>query len=130
MTRYTPGIFYTMPGVGFEPTCPFGRRVLSPVCKPFHHPGPPSWNTLCNESGYGETRRGSESNRCIRVLQTLALPLGYRAEVAGSLGMPSDVEAQPIALPLGYAAPITLTVRRLFQARAAARAGAAVESDI
>ena len=25
-------------------------------------------------------RRGSESNRCIRVLQTLALPLGYRAD--------------------------------------------------
>ena len=30
-------------------------------------------------------RRGSESNRRIRVLQTLALPLGYRADIEGSI---------------------------------------------
>ena len=30
-------------------------------------------------------RRGSESNRRIRVLQTLALPLGYRASSGGDV---------------------------------------------
>jgi hypothetical protein len=28
-----------MPGVGVEPTRPFGQRILSPPCLPFHHPG-------------------------------------------------------------------------------------------
>ena len=28
-----------MPGVGFEPTRPFGQRILSPPRLPFRHPG-------------------------------------------------------------------------------------------
>ena len=28
-----------VPGVGFEPTNPFGSRILSPLRKPFRHPG-------------------------------------------------------------------------------------------
>ena len=30
-----------MPGVGLEPTRPFGQGILSPLCLPFHHPGAP-----------------------------------------------------------------------------------------
>ena len=29
-----------VPGVGVEPTNPFGSRILSPLRKPFRHPGP------------------------------------------------------------------------------------------
>ena len=29
-----------VPGVGFGPTNPFGSRILSPLRKPFRHPGP------------------------------------------------------------------------------------------
>ena len=28
-----------VPGVGFEPTNPYGSRILSPLRKPFRHPG-------------------------------------------------------------------------------------------
>gem|GEM_PF-2813970 len=28
-----------VPGVGFGPTNPFGSRILSPLRKPFRHPG-------------------------------------------------------------------------------------------
>lgn len=29
-----------VPGVGLEPTRPFGHGSLSAACLPFHHPGP------------------------------------------------------------------------------------------
>ena len=32
-------ISYVVPGVGVEPTNPFGSRILSPLRKPFRHPG-------------------------------------------------------------------------------------------
>lgn len=28
-----------LPGVGLEPTRPYGQGILSPQCLPFHHPG-------------------------------------------------------------------------------------------
>jgi hypothetical protein len=28
-----------VPGEGVEPSRPFGQRILSPLCLPFHHPG-------------------------------------------------------------------------------------------
>ena len=37
-------------------------------------------NHLDTNRCFGDLRRGAESNRRIKVLQTSALPLGYRAE--------------------------------------------------
>ncbi len=59
---------------GVEPSQPYGQRILSPSCMPFHH--------LPVYVKYLKSwRRESELNRRIRVLQTLALPLGYRAKI-------------------------------------------------
>ena len=41
-------ISYVVPGVGVEPTNPFGSRILSPLRKPFRHPGITSYQTRTN----------------------------------------------------------------------------------
>ncbi len=67
-----------------NPHVPFGTTDFkSVVSRQLHHPGMRMINA----------RRRSESNRCIRVLQTLALPLGYAAihRLPAPLGMPSEV---------------------------------------
>lgn len=56
-----------VPGVGVEPTNPFGSGILSPLRKPFRHPG--------------IVRCGRDSNPRIAVLQTAALPLRHRTSV-------------------------------------------------
>ncbi len=57
---------------GVEPSQPFDHRILSPACIPFHH--------LPNKKSNIFKRREPDSNRRIVVLQTTALPLGYRAK--------------------------------------------------
>ena len=116
-------------GEGIEPSRPFGQRILSPSCIPFHHlpeaflplffprkemrsptsrHPPGEWGEIsgCGPMPCGAVmgppfssperrqmflpfgiehlprcgrkRCGPELNRCIAVLQTAALPLGYR----------------------------------------------------
>ena len=55
---------------GFEPACPCGRRVLSPLRIPV--PPRPRHNSM------REWRRRADSNRCIEVLQTSALATWLR----------------------------------------------------
>jgi hypothetical protein len=44
-------------------------------------------------SANGEWRRGTESNRSIKVLQTFALPLGYRAMCSAAALVTSHLES-------------------------------------
>ena len=83
--------------MGFEPTNPLGSRILSPLRKPFRHPGllivirrerelNPS-KRFCLPTGdvpkghrpFLLIRPGPDSNRRIAVLQTAALPLRHLA---------------------------------------------------
>ena len=106
-----------MPRVGFEPTRPFGHRLLRPARIPFRHLGAVdeareglepshdgfvtdlpkifSKNFCCKSQSRTFWRPGRESNPCIRVLQTLALPLGYQAIKSAG---------QTVALPLRHRA--------------------------
>ena len=95
-----------MPGERLELSRPCGPGILSPLCLPFHPPGVfvqrpgreflPSadlpkvrepaykgfvclWQISRRETDLQPLRRRAELNRRIRVLQTLALPLGYGA---------------------------------------------------
>ena len=61
-------------GVGVEPTSPCGRLILSQLRLPI---SPPERVLYFELSPW---RRRGESNSRIRVLQTLALPLGYAAK--------------------------------------------------
>ena len=62
-----------VPGVGFEPTNPYGSRILSPLRKPFRHPG----NFYFKFLSYMRPRR--ELHPCIAVLQTAVLLLHHVA---------------------------------------------------
>ena len=67
-----------------------GQEILSlPRLSQLRHPG------IVNAK---RARRGSESNRCIRVLQTLALPLGYAAVGADSLGPSTPTQGRVLSL--------------------------------
>lgn len=74
MTWERPGV---VPEAGVEPARPDGQGILSPRRLPFRHSGGGD-STVCLGI---EWRRRWESNPRIRVLQTLALPLGYVAEL-------------------------------------------------
>jgi hypothetical protein len=57
-----------VPGEGLEPSRACAHKILSLACIPFHHPG--------------KLRPGRELHPRITVLQTVALLLGYLANLA------------------------------------------------
>lgn len=69
--------------VGVEPTRPCSHWILSPTCMPFHHlPTTYRNNPLTLQSSINvrlKARAGIEP--AIVILQTTALPLGYRATI-------------------------------------------------
>ena len=90
-----------VPGAGFEPTLPCGKRILSPPRLPFRHPG-----------GYNPVRETQD------VLPSEPVPLGMAEEKmeATSGFEPLDRGfADPRLRPLGYVASSVLVPRRRFE---------------
>ena len=64
-------LYFRVPEAGIEPARSYSEpRILSPVCLPIPPLGRPAKRDL---------RLGWELNPRVKVLQTSALPLGYRA---------------------------------------------------
>ena len=91
------------PGAGFRAGKSLGRGVQvgedfgGGLRVRYLHAAFPMWKKRLAAPGTlnGNWRRGSGSNRCIRILQTLALPLGYRAIQVGVKDSGGTAERQP-----------------------------------
>ena len=70
------------PGRDLNPHEPEVQGILSPLCLPIPPPG-------------RDMRRRPDSNRCIKVLQTSPLPLGYGAVSIVSQSFDGSLDCQP-----------------------------------
>ncbi len=93
-----------VPGVGLEPTRPFGLGILSPLCLPFHHPGKRNHCIIISEmrslrpEWEFASRRDSRSRFARHRSSCNSLPIGrptYRAQARYSRSLRPEWELHP-----------------------------------